>query len=343
MMLPAMKRTALITGGTGFLGSRLCSTLAEAGWRAVAADINPPAEPIQHAFLRLDVRDPGAVQFAVEQADVVIDNAAHVPLTRSTPAVYRSVNVAGTGNVLGAAQKAGIYVAHISSSAIYGVPRELPVTPTTRSAPFEAYGASKAEAEQLVDAARADGLTVSSLRPRTLVGPGRLGIFDTIVSRVAKGKTVPLFGRGDNLLQLLDVDDMCAAVIRAIETQANDNYNIGAAEYGTVRADLEALISHAGTGARVLGLPEPALRAILRSLDAVGLSPFTAWHYGTADRPFYYDISKAVDELGWRPQKSNVQMLIDHYEWYVHAPSSGPAGSVHLQPLQGTLARLLRE
>ena len=95
--------------------------------------------------------------------DVLVDNAALVPVTRASEVEYRWVNLEGCRATLDAAAEEGAYVLHISSSAIYGVPRELPVTTETPFAAFEPYGRSKAEAERLVEARRADGLVVGSL------------------------------------------------------------------------------------------------------------------------------------------------------------------------------------
>jgi nucleoside-diphosphate-sugar epimerase len=331
----------LITGGSGFLGSHLNRTLSAAGWDVVSADVHEPATAAPDSFLRLDVRDADAVHRAVAHVDVVVNSAALVPITRSSPAVYRAVNAQGAANVLAAAKASGAYVAHISSSSIYGIPSQLPIMPSTPFSPFEEYGRSKAEAEAVVERERADGLVVSSLRPRTIVGTGRLGLFDAIFPRIRDGKAVPLFGSGDNTLQLLDVDDMCAAVVRAIDTRANASYNVGAREYGTVREDFEGLLDHAGTGARLVPVPVPLIHAVLRPLDAVGRSPFTRWHYLSADKSCYSDISTAVSDLGWSPKRSNLETLVNSYDWFVEHPAS-PGASAHHRPLQGALARLLR-
>ena len=331
----------LVTGGTGFLGAHICATLARNGYDVVAGDIHEPPEPVDHAFLHLDVRDPTAVRAAVEDVDIVVNNAALVPVTRSSLDVYRAVNVGGTENVLAVAKETGAYVCHVSSTSLYGVPTQLPITPNTPFTPFEIYGYSKTEAERVVERERAGGMTISSLRPRTIVGTGRLGLFDVIFPRIRDGKAVPLFGKGDNLLQLLDADDMCAAVLRAIELRSNGGYNVGALEYGTVREDFEKLLAHAGTGSRLVGVPVPLIHAVVRPLDAIGRSPFTPWHYKSAHVPFYCDVSTTMKDLGWTPQRSNAEMLINSYDWYLeHQSLRGE--SAHRKPLSGTLARLLR-
>ena len=340
--MPRVPR-ALVTGGTGFLGLHLARALAGAGYEVRTLDIHEPgphADP-EWEFVKADVRDAAAMKKAVRDVDVVVDNAALVPVTRSDTATYRSVNVDGCRTTLEAAREADVYALHISSSAIYGVPDELPIMPTTPLAPFEPYGASKAEADRLVGRLREDGQTVGGLRPRTLLGEGRLGIFDVIFARVRAGKRVPMFGAGRNKVQMSDVEDFCSAALAAIERHANDDYNVGAGDFGTVRADLQQLIDHAGTNAKLLPVPTAAIRAVLQPLDLIGKSPFNVWHWKSAPKPFYFDLAKTKQGLGWEPRYSNAQALIRAYEHYLARPEATSA-SAHRRPLEGGLAKVLR-
>jgi nucleoside-diphosphate-sugar epimerase len=333
---------ALVTGGSGFLGLHLCTALERAGYEVRSLDLAepPPGVPPEREQVRADVRDAQALPSAAQGCDVVVDNAALVPVTRASASEYRSVNVDGCRNTLAAAREAGAYAVHISSSAIFGVPRDLPVRPDTALAPFEPYGRSKAEADRLVEERRREGQAVASLRPRTLLGAGRLGLFDVIFSRVQAGKAVPIFGRGHNRVQMCDVEDFCTAALAAIERRANGDYNIGATRFASVREDLEGLIAHAGTGAGLLPVPVAAIKAVLVPLDAVGRSPFGEWHWRSAPKPFYFDVTKAREELGWEPRRSNVEALANAYHHYLNREGAG--GSAHLRPLRGGLARLLR-
>ena len=333
--------TALVTGGAGFLGFHIAQGLTEAGWSVRLLDVVEPASelPAGQTFIHADVRDEDAVRAAVDGCDVVVDNAALVPITRATPEGFRSVNVGGCKVTLDAARTAGAYVVHISSTSIYGLPSGMPVTEETPLAPFEPYGVSKAEAEELVHRERADGLVVASLRSRALLGRGRLGVFDPIFNRIRAGKVVPLIGRGDKILQMTDARDFAAAVLACIERRANDDYNIGAAQYGTPREDFHALIERVGSSSRLVSIPLWAVRAVVQPLDMIGRSPFSEWHWKAADTTFYSSLDKAERELGWTPRYSNVDALERTYrEWLAGAGG----GSAHLSPLRGVFAKVLR-
>jgi nucleoside-diphosphate-sugar epimerase len=334
---------ALVTGGTGFTGVHIANHLAAAGFEVRTLDVNAPSpeEAGRHEFVEADTRDRTAMREALRGCAVVVENAALVPVTRASYEELRSVNVDGCVCTLDAAAEEGAYVVRISSSAIYGVPEPQPAPPDAPLAAFDPYGRTKAEAERLMVQRREAGLEVASLRPRTLLGPGRLGLMEVIFARVRAGKRVPIFGRGANRSQLCDVDDLCSAVLAAIERRANGDYNVGAAEYGTVRDDMEDLIRHAGTDARVQPVPRALIMAVLRPLAAVGRSPFSEWHWGSAWVDFELDLSRTIDELGWFPARSNSQALARAYDDFVRR--AGPAGaSAHRRPLHGALARLLR-
>ena len=331
-------RRALVTGGAGFLGAHLADALAEAGYAVRILDVVEP-RATEHEFIRADVRDREAMRTAAAGCEVVVDNAALVPVTGSTAEQFRSVNVEGCKATLDAARAAGAYVVHVSSSAIYGKPTRMPVTEETPLAPFESYGASKAEAERLVHRERESGLVISSLRSRALLGRGRLGLFELVFSRIRQGKRVPMFGRGDNRLQMCDARDFAAAALACIERRANGDYNIGAAEFGTPREDLQALIDRLGSTARLQPVPVWAIRSVLQPLALIGRSPFTAWHWHASAATFYASVEKAERELGWRPRHSNVDALERAYHEYL-AGSAG--GTAHSAPLAGALARVLR-
>lgn len=331
---------ALVTGGSGFLGAHIADALGTAGYEVRTLDVTDPPDGAPHDFVRGDVRDPVTVRAVVKRCDVVVDNAALVPISRVSAQAYLDTNLGGCRNVLDAAAAEGAYVLHISSTSIYGVPDALPVTRATPLKPFEPYGRSKAEAERLVEARRSDEYPIASLRTRSLLGPGRLGLFDVIFARIRAGKPVPVLGAG-NPVQMCHVTDFCAAAVAAIERRANGSFNICAEKMGaSLRVDLEGLVTRVGSGSRIVPVPVWVGRVVLPLLAEARLVPLTSWHWRGAPSPFVADVSDAKRELGWQPRYSNVDALVDAY---AAARSSGASlGGTHRRPLEGPLARFLR-
>src|SRR5207247_755992 len=114
---------------------------------------------------------------------------------------------------------------------------------------------------------------------------------------------------------------------------AGEVFNVGATEFGTVRGDLEALIAHAGTSSRLRPVPARPAELALRALELAKLSPLGEWHYKTASRDSFVDVSKAEQLLGWRATKSNVETLVENYDWYVaNRARMHAAGVTHRVP-----------
>jgi nucleoside-diphosphate-sugar epimerase len=343
-----MTRTVLITGGSGYFGSILAERALAAGDRVRIFDLNPPQPPAEGAdrqeYVAGDVRDLAALRDAIEGVDVVLNNVAQVPLAKDRD-LFWSVNVAGTANVLVAARDRGVAkVVHTSSSAIFGVPESNPVTEDTPGRPLEAYGRAKLESEHLCHDAAAGGLDVTVVRPRTILGHGRLGIIAVLFEFVAEGAPVYVLGRGDNRYQFVHANDLADAVLRASERDKPSVYNIGATEFGTMRETLTALVDHAGTGSRVRSLPAAPARIAMKALATAGLAPFAPYHWLLYAESLWFDTAKPQDELGWRPQHSNASAVIESYEWFLaHRSSLEREGASHHQsPVRLGLLKVLK-
>lgn len=313
-----MSRSALITGGSGYFGCLLRDRLLEQGWKVRIFDlVDADDRPETVEFVQGDIRNRDAIRSVCEGADVVFHNVAQVPLAKDRD-LFWSVNLEGTENLLAAVRAGGVgKLVHTSSSAIFGVPARNPVDEELEPEPGEAYGAAKLAAEQRVRACVTEhGIDATIIRPRTILGHGRLGIFQILFDWVERGFNIPVLGRGDNVYQFIHADDLAAACIAAAGRPGFAVYNVGAAVFGTMRETLEALCRHAGTGSRVRSVPmAPAVWA-MRVTSALGLSPLGPYHSLMYGRSLYFDITRVSTELGWKPAWSNEEMMCQSYDWY---------------------------
>jgi nucleoside-diphosphate-sugar epimerase len=336
-----------ITGGAGFLGLHLARRLLADGHEVRTLDLAPlDDEGLEHGVeeLREDVRDPSAVARLVVGADVLVHAAAALPIQASRESI-RSVNVDGTGAVLAAALEAGVRRAIlISSTAVYGVPKHHPISETAPLVGVGHYGESKIDAEHVAADVARRGLEVVVLRPKTFIGPERLGVFEILFDWIREGRRIPILGDGSNRYQLLAVEDLVEATVSAASADvAGETFNVGATEFGTVRADLEGLIEHAGSGGRLRPVPAKPAEIALRALELARLSPLAEWHYRTAHRDSFVDVSKAERLLGFAPRLSNVQALCETYDWYLENRSEArPAGVTHRVPWDQRALGLLK-
>jgi nucleoside-diphosphate-sugar epimerase len=313
-----MSELHLVTGGAGYFGTWLVARLHEAGERVRIFDVNDADErPESVEMMRGDIRDPAAVRRAVEGASVVHHNVAMVPLAKDKDAFW-SVNREGARHLLEAALSAKVRkVVSMSSSAVFGAPDRNPVDDATKPHPQEDYGRAKLAAEDLCRDFVARGLDVTIIRPRTIMGHGRLGIMQILFEWVRQGKNIPVLGRGDNLYQFVHADDLADAAIKAAGRPGPATYNVGAEKFGTMRETLEGLVRHAGTGSRVVSVPMSPAVAMMKVTSSAGLSPLGAYHSLMYGRAMYFDLARTKRELGWSARFGNVEMFCDSYDWYL--------------------------
>lgn len=331
-MTPALPARIAVTGAAGVLGGHLVDRLLHEGTRVRAVDLRAvPARPGLTSFTG-DVRDRGALTEAFADADAVVHCASALP---SYPvADIRSIVVEGTTTVLEAARAAAVpRVVHISSTAVYGLPRLVPTPEDHPHEPVDPYSSAKAEAEQVVERFRADGMRVPVLRPKTFLGPGRMGLFDMLFQWAEEGRNFPVLGRGDVRIQMLALDDLVDAVVTVLcapDEIACDTYNIGAAEFRTLREDFQAVLDAAGHGKRVVSMPSGPAVAVLRTLERTRLSPVYGRLVSKLLADSYVSVDKARDRLGFRPTMSNQDAILRTYDWWrarrASAPSARAAG-----------------
>jgi nucleoside-diphosphate-sugar epimerase len=309
---------SLVTGGAGYFGDLLTRKLLERGYFVRILDINLPADNYPGTeVVQADIRDPDTVLSACEGIDVVFHNAAQVAIAINKVLLW-SVNRDGTENLLESCVRHAVKkVIYTSSSAVYGIPKANPVTEEASPAPVEEYGRVKLAGETLCRESERKGLDVSIVRPCTIIGHGRLGIFQILFEWIHQGKNIPVLNGGKNTYQFVHADDLAEACIRASILKGSDAFNCGTDRFGTMREALEHLCNYAGTGSKVKSLPMWPMVAAMNLSAGLGISPLSAYHASMYGRSFYFDITKARTKLGWVPRYSNNEMFVESYEWYL--------------------------
>lgn len=340
--------THLITGGSGFLGNLIAKELLKRGERVRIADIwDDPQRHPRIEFVRCDVCDRKSVREAMSGVRIVHHNAAMVPLTKSSKG-FLDVNVDGSKIVAEESARAGVgCFVHMSSSAIYGTPADSPITLATPTNPIEPYGRSKLAGELAVRRACDDArLPLIVIRPRTILGPGRLGIFQILFNWIRSNVNVYTIGSGNIPFQFVHAQDLMDAYMLAVERGKEGIYNVGTNRYGTLRQALENLVRHAGSRSRVRSLPEWLTIHTLQTLDALHLSPLAPWHYLTYHKPFCFDVQH-VRDIGWSPRYSNDDMLQESYDMFLNGAfdqaEAASAFSPHRKKVKESVLWLLKK
>lgn len=247
-------RRVLVTGGSGFVGSRVIDALCRAGSWVLSVDeahLRGPA-PVGSGFEQCDVRSTRVAEIVTSFApEVVVHLAARVDVAESLrrPVLDMDVNVRGTITVAEAAVEAGVELLIFAGScAIYGVPGRLPVAEDHPMWPVTPYGLSKATALRYVEwFAEFRGLPATSLILGNVYGPGASsGVIGRFLSDAAERRTSVLHDSGRCTRDFVHIDDVAAAILQACALPAVGRVNIGVGVETSV-SEAHALVS-AATG-----------------------------------------------------------------------------------------------
>jgi len=313
----------LITGGSGFLGINLVRHLIAKGAPKIRvldiADFDYEDVKDKVDFVKGDIRHKGTVREVMEGVSFVVHTAAALPLYKKEDIF--STEVEGTRNLLAEAHAKGVKrFVHISSTAVYGIPDHHPIYEDDPLDGVGPYGQAKILAEEICLEYRRKGMIIPILRPKSFVGPERLGVFALLYEWAKDGKNFPMIGSGNNRYQLLDVEDLCEAIYLCLTLSAervNDTFNIGAKEFTTMREDYQAVLDYAGFGKRIIPFPATPVIWTLKILEFLKLSPLYKWVYETASKDSFVSVEKAERKLGFTPRYSNREALLRNYQWYL--------------------------
>jgi UDP-glucuronate 4-epimerase len=294
----------VVTGAAGFIGSHLSERLVGDGHEVVGLDsFNDYYDPAlkEENARGLDVR---RVDLAKDELDFAgYDGVFHLagqPGVRSFGDVfplYLHRNVLATQRLFEAAAAAGVRVVWASSSSIYGDAESYPTREDADPRPRSPYGITKLACEHLARAYATDfGLEAVALRYFTVYGPRqRPDMFMTrVVTALADGGSFEVYGDGSASRSFTYVADAAAASLAAMERGRSGRvYNVGGGEIATVREAIALLERISG---RTLDLRHgPRAPGDLARTSA--------------------DTSRALGELGWRPQTGLEEGLRAHWEW----------------------------
>ncbi|MQF64889.1 NAD-dependent epimerase/dehydratase family protein [SAR202 cluster bacterium AC-409-J13_OGT_754m] len=289
------RKTVLITGGAGFIGSHLAERCLAEGHRVIAID-NLSTGRLGNiekgiTFLHADICDPSITTiFQKEKPDIVFHLAAQISLQNSlrNPIQDAQTNTLGTINLLHASKTVGIqkFIYSSTGGALYGEPEYFPCDENHPITPLSPYGQSKYFGEQYIQLySRLFRLNYVSLRYSNIYGPrqdpkGEAGVVAIFTNNMLDKKTPTIFGDGSQTRDFLYVSDVVNANILALSEKANGAYNIGSGIETSVISlyrELSALLHFK---------KEPDYRPARTSeVSRIAL-----------------DSTKALTEMGWKPE-----------------------------------------
>lgn len=309
-------RVVLVTGASGFLGSRTVAALAGVGCSVRALvrktsrrdQLNLPGVTI----IEGDVTDIDSLRPGFAGAEYVVHAAAD---TRGTSDAGESSTVHGTRNILRLSQECGARkLVYISSCSVYGVADYRKGECVTEESPLErfpekrgAYSHAKCMAEQLVVTAMAEGMSIVCLRPGIIYGPGG-EIFTPMLGLALGNKVFAVIGDSQFFLPLVYVDNMVEAVLAAMSNPRSTGqiYNVIDPEKVSKKQYMEGLVQRLHPHARTVYFPLSPLKSLVflqeKFCKAIRRQPaLTLYRLNSSQKPVVYIARKIILDLAWQP------------------------------------------
>ncbi|MDA8226343.1 MAG: GDP-mannose 4,6-dehydratase [Desulfitobacterium hafniense] len=285
----------LVTGGAGFIGSKLVKTLITRNYDTSVLDNLSTGKKEnlvpKVSFYHGDIRDKEFVTYVIssKRPEVIIHLAAQVSVQASVnnPIEDSDINITGTLNILDAATKFGVRkIIYASSAAVYGKPEYLPIDERHPTNPLSCYGVSKYCAEQYIKTfSSIYGLDYTILRYANVYGPSQLastegGVIAIFMKNFFEGSSPVIYGDGEQTRDFIFVNDVISANLASLYKGDKLTLNIGTNSSTTIKELVNTLQSVHG---KILNpIPKPKRpHDILHSV---------------------LDIQAAKLHLGWEPE-----------------------------------------
>jgi len=252
----------VVTGGAGFIGSHVATALKAAGYSVVAVDNlerAASAKALEEAGVPLVVVDLRWGE--VPRGDVYIHAAAYIDVEESfqKPFEYAVNNAAATLRLAAKARREGARLVYISSAAVYGEPKRLPIDEDHPTDPTSPYGLTKLWGEHAAALYGKMGLKYAVVRPFNVYGPRQsgpyAGVIAKFVERARKGLPPVIYGDGEQTRDFIHVADVAELVKTVVERGAEGVYNAGTGRAVSVRELARLVCKLAGVDAEPIHAP----------------------------------------------------------------------------------------
>ncbi len=352
-------QTTLITGGTGFIGSRLALACAERGEIVrVLAQTNTPAErqncrELQQSGVTIiegSVTDPDAVRRACDSVDVIYHLAAAQHEANVPDKHYYDVNVEGTRNILEAAAASGVMrFVHGSTIGVYGISNNGPVHDDSPLQPDNIYGITKCEGEKVVRQFL-DKIPIAIVRISETYGPGDrrlLKLFDGIQKR-----RFLKIGDGRNLHHLVYIDDLIEGLrlVATEEAAVGNTFVLAGPEAVSTEEMIQCICDATKVNMPRLRIPLRPLMTTAsmmeRLLRPLGIQPpLHRRRMNFFVKSFQFRCDNARHLLGYEPRIGVEEGIRRTREWYqqMNLLRSATNGSSARPLHKGSQARLSRQ
>jgi nucleoside-diphosphate-sugar epimerase len=291
-----MSLNILVTGSSGFLGSLLCKVLVKKGHNLTAVDLIKPINLIPNTKYFVDSLDTFLVNNSdtLSSFDIIIHTASVLPFkSNKNQLIETNINI--TKKLIDAIEASdSTFLIYVSSSGVYGKPKSLPINIDTELNPLDLYAKTKIKSEEYIKN-NLDSNQYSIIRPRTILGENRGGIFNLFFSLIKKNIPIPLPNNGKQIIQFVDVEDLANLITYVGENKLFGIWPAAAPQQEPLKNHLKKLGVVLNKKVITFNINSKFFEFFGNTLVKLKLTNFTNWHFGAFPHDFYFDEN-------WKPE-----------------------------------------
>lgn len=312
----------LITGGTGFFGMILKSYLHSQKIKYINLDLFVDDKDKKKGIMcqgdLTRIKDIEKCFKEYGPYDAICHLAAQLAHDVKSEKFLWESNVTGTKNLLKVAYQHKVKkLIFTSSNCLWGNPVGRPVKENDKPNPIELYGKSKLEAEKIIWKYHRK-LNTIIFRSPTIIAAGRMGLLTMLYEFINENRKVYLVGNGNNRYQLIYALDYASAIYKTLKSHNHsDIFNIGSDNVKTFNAVYQYVINNADSKSKIYNLPKNLTLLTLKLLYKLKLSPLGPYQYKMIAEDFEFDTTKIKKILHWSPTKTNEQMFLEAYKYFI--------------------------
>jgi len=325
----------LVVGANGFLGSKLIRELKKKKLKFFKIDKSLIGKE------KVDITNYKSLEkfFNLKKIKVIINCACEPATSKSKKNIFLT-NVIGNKNLINLSEKKNIkkYI-FFSTSAIWVKDYKNYVTEKTKTSPVESYGESKVKAEKDIIYSKLKSWTI--FRIPMIVSYKRLGILSILFDFIINNKKIPIINNGKNLVQFIHIDDLSRFVIKSLEINEKQVYNLASNEAVTLKKLFLNLIKSINSKSKLISFRDYGLTYILSILNKINLSPLNIYHIKMLKFSLAMKTNKITKRYKMQTKIKTSTMLIAALKNYMKKSSKTEYRTEITSPIKMRIIKLL--
>jgi nucleoside-diphosphate-sugar epimerase len=283
----------LVTGSSGFLGSKVVELGIKGNLKVIGIDLKPPTfdHGMNFQFIQMDVNEIDSIN--AEDLSFIVHTASSLPYGNSTSA-FEQNNIEAAKKISEFAKAKNAFLVEIGSSSVYGKPKTIPVSIKTEVSPLDSYARSKLQAEKEIQKILPPD-SYAIIRPRTILGNGRTGIFTIFFNLILRALPIPLPNNGNQVIQFVHVQDLSNLSLYIGRRKISGIWPAASPDPRRLRDYLLNLADVYQLRINYLPINPAVFEKVGGLLHQLKLTKFTPWHFGA----FPYDNYVTAE---WKPE-----------------------------------------